>query len=70
VVEADAAVRGRGGIDKTYLVHYGLRESLTHRVRFLRGLVGEETSEVVLKRSGPQGHVFVWCGAMEAGWGV
>jgi hypothetical protein len=53
VVEADAAVRGRGGIDKTYLVHYGLRESLTHRVRFLRGLVGEEAGEVVGVRKGP-----------------
>jgi hypothetical protein len=50
---------GAGGcIDKTYLVHYGFRESLTHRVRFLRGLVGEEAGEVRGGRRGPRGHRF------------
>lgn len=60
---ADSAgtVRGRGSsIGNAYLVDDGLGESLTHGVRFLRGLVGEEAGEVVGEvERGPRGHGFV-----------
>lgn len=55
-------VRGRGSsIEGTYLFNYGLGESLTHTVRFLRGLVGEKAGEVVVVVSSrcPREHRFV-----------
>jgi hypothetical protein len=59
--DSKGKVRGRGSsIAKAYLVDDGLGESLTHGVRFLQGLVGEEAVEVVGEvERGPRGHGFV-----------
>ena len=46
-------------IGQTYLVDDGLGESLAHGVRFLRGLVGEKGSELVVERRRVRGHRFV-----------
>jgi hypothetical protein len=51
-----------------YLVDDGLRESLTHVVRFLGGLVGEEGCEVEGQGLCLCGHVFV--GSTVVLWGI
>jgi hypothetical protein len=56
----DGPVRGRGrDIGDTYLVHDRLRECLTHVVRFLERLVGEEACGVGEFHSVGRGHGFV-----------
>lgn len=55
-------------IGPTYLVDYGLGESLTHGVWLLRGLVGVEGGELKVERGPVRGHRFV-VGGLVLLWG-